>query len=212
MDIQFIHDLETTLESDLPGLEAQLLMAPAHNEAYREISPDHKIACVLILLFPKNKEWHLCLIERASIHTEDKHAGQLGFPGGQLEDMDDSYEDCALREVYEEIGVAPEAIGILGGLSPLYVHVSNFLIHPYVGFTTEYPSFHKQDSEVASILEVPVKFFLKEKNKLIADIHARGIVLKDTPYYDIQGHKLWGATAMIISELAHIIAEIEDEI
>ena len=209
MDVKFIHALESKLHDDLPGESAHILMAPAGIEKYRNISPDYKLACVLALIFPKEKEWHLCLIERASEQINDKHAGQISFPGGRMDENDDSFEHCALRETYEEIGVSPENIGILGSLSPIFVHVSNFLVHPYVGFTTEYPKFVKQHSEVKNIIEVPLMHFTKSRNKGLTDIQVRDIVIPQTPYYDIYGHKLWGATAMIISELEHILNELD---
>jgi len=207
MDVKFIQTLEKRLYQDLPGEEFQNLMAPVGSERYRVVSSDHKVACVLALLFPKENEWHLSLIERAGYHPEDKHAGQISFPGGKLDPKDYSYEDCALRETYEEIGVPPENVGILGSLTPVFVYVSNFLVHPYVGFTTEYPKFTKQETEVKNIIEVPISHFTKSKNKGRADIEVRDIVLTNTPYYDIYGHKLWGATAMIISELEQILKE-----
>lgn len=208
MDVSFIQDLEHRLSEDLPGEEAQNKMAPAGSEKYRLITTDHKVACVMALLYPKDKEWYISLIERTSKHPEDKHGGQISFPGGQLDDSDYSYEDCALRETYEEIGVSPDTVGILGSLTPVFVYVSNFLVHPFVGFTTEYPKFVKQETEVKDIIEIPIKHFLKQKNKGLADITVRDITLKETPYYDLNGHQLWGATAMIISELEHIIKDI----
>ncbi|MBK8670662.1 MAG: CoA pyrophosphatase [Saprospiraceae bacterium] len=208
MDVKFIQALEKRLYQDLPGAEVQNIMAPEGSERYRQVTQDHKVACVMALLFPKDNEWYISLIERTDRHPDDKHGGQISFPGGKLNESDCSYEDCALRETYEEIGVAPESIGILGGLSPVFVYVSNFLVHPFVGFTTEYPRFSRQESEVQNIIEVPVMHFIKAKNKGFADIEIRDIVLKNTPYYDVNGHKLWGATAMMISELEHIIKEM----
>ncbi len=210
MDVKFIQDLEKRLYQDLPGEEYQNLMAPEGSEKYRIVTPDHKIACVLALLFPKENEWYLSLIERTDRHEDDKHSGQIGFPGGKLDPNDYSYEDCALRETYEEIGVPPDNVGILGGLTPLFVYVSNFLVHPFVGFTTEYPRFYRQESEVKSIIEVPVQHFTRSKNKGRADMPVRNIVLPNTPYYDVYGQKLWGATAMMISELEQILKEIGD--
>ena len=103
MDVKFIQNLEKRLYQDLPGEAYQNLMAPLGSEKYRTITPDHKVACVLALLFPKENEWYISLIERASQHPEDKHAGQISFPGGKLDANDYSYEDCALRETYEEM-------------------------------------------------------------------------------------------------------------
>ena len=209
MDVKFIQNLEKRLYKDLPGEAYQNLMSPMGSDKYRILTPDHKTACVMALLYPKDDEWHISLIERASQHPDDKHAGQISFPGGKFDENDYSYEDCALRETYEEIGVPPENIGILGSLTPLFVFVSNFLVHPFVGFTSEYPDFRPQTTEVSNIIEVPVMHFTKSKNKGKTDISIRDIVLQDTPYYDVQGHKLWGATAMIISELEQILKELE---
>jgi 8-oxo-dGTP pyrophosphatase MutT (NUDIX family) len=208
MDISVIHALEKRLSQDLPGFEAQNKMAPKGSERYRNVATDHKVACVLALLFPKNDQWHLSLIERTSLHPDDKHAGQISFPGGKLDENDASYEDCALRETYEEIGIAPDTIGILGELTPLYVYVSNFLVHPFVGFTTESPKFIIQETEVKNIIEVPLDHFAKPKHKQVADIKVRDMILPDTPYYDVYGQKLWGATAMMMSELEHVWSEV----
>jgi len=208
MDISVIHALEKRLAQDLPGFDVQNKMAPKGSERYRNVSTDHKVACVLALLFPKNDQWHLSLIERTSIHPDDKHAGQISFPGGKLDENDASYEDCALRETYEEIGIAPDTIGILGELTPLYVYVSNFLVHPFVGFTTESPKFVIQETEVKSIIEVPMKHFTKSKHKQVGDIHVRDLILPETPYYDVYGQKLWGATAMMMCELEQVWSEL----
>ncbi|MBK9564396.1 MAG: CoA pyrophosphatase [Saprospiraceae bacterium] len=208
MDVNFIHRLEKRLYNDLPGEQYQNMMAPVGSEKYRVVAPDHKVACVLALLFPKDDEWHICFIERSSQHPEDKHAGQISFPGGKFDENDYSFEDCALRETYEEIGVPPDNIGILGGLTPLYVYVSNFLVHPFVGFTSEYPDFKPQISEVSNIIELPLSHLMKEKNKGKTDIEIRNITLPDTPYYNVCDKKMWGATAMIVSELEQIISSI----
>lgn len=210
MDIDFIQDLETQLSKELPGVAAQIKMAPAsdQSEKYLQLSDDYKIACVLIVLFPKNEDWHVVLIERSLHSVNDKHAGQLSLPGGKMDETDRSLEDCALRETYEEIGLNPSSIGILGELTPLFVHVSNFLVHPFVGFTTEYPKFIIQESEVNSIIEVPLRHFLDDTYKKQSDIEIRDLTLKSVPNYKINKKALWGATAMVMSEFEHILKEI----
>ncbi|KXK37109.1 MAG: CoA pyrophosphatase [Saprospiraceae bacterium] len=208
MDISFIHELEHKLDEDLPGERIQNLMAPPGGEKYRELSLDHMTACVMLLLFPKDNEWHFALIERTSRNPLDKHSGQISLPGGKMTDHDYSFEDCALRETYEEIGVSPDSIGILGHLTPLYVYVSNFLVHPFIGFTTEYPRFTLQKSEVEDIIELPLEHILKSRNKGVTDMEVRDHLIHDVPYYDINGKKLWGATAMIVSEMEYIIRDL----
>lgn len=210
MNIRFIQNLELQLNKPLPGMEAQKKMAPVGSEKYRQVLPNHKTACVLALLFPKNEIWHLGFIERTSDQPNDKHAGQISFPGGALSSGDASYEYCALRETYEEIGVPPDMIGILGSLTPLFVYVSNYVVYPFIGFTTEYPTFIPQPSEVQNILEIPIHHFMDPKNKGLTDMVVRDIILKDTPYYNVAGHKLWGATAMMVSELEHILLAVDN--
>lgn len=207
-DLSFIDKIEKKLSEDLPGESAQYLMSPPYHDHYRKLTQDYRTACVLLLMFPRHNQWHIALIERSHHQEDDKHAGQLSLPGGKLDENDYSLEDCALRETYEEIGVPPESIGILGALSPLFVFVSNFLVHPFVGFTTDSPKFLLQKSEVADLIEVPVSHFLDDSNKSKADIRVRDIIIPEVPYYKIKDKQLWGATAMIMSEWEQVLAAI----
>jgi 8-oxo-dGTP pyrophosphatase MutT (NUDIX family) len=210
MDVLFIQDLESRLEKPLPGFQAQSKMAGyTADPSFYVPGDDHSTASVLILLFPKGNVWNFALIERSNHDPNDKHAGQISLPGGKMDDNDKTLEDCALRETYEEIGINPSLIGILGGLSPLFVRVSNFLVHPFVGFTTEYPRFILQSSEVANVYEVPVNILTDHSYKKTTDIEVRNMLLKDIPAYDVYGKNLWGATAMILSEFEAIIKEID---
>lgn len=210
MDIHFIQELESRLEKDLPGFEAQLKMSGSHaTPDWYEVTEDHRVACVMLMLFPKKSGWNFVLIERSHEDPHDKHAGQLSLPGGKMDDNDKTLEDCALRETYEEIGINPGQIGILGALTPLFVKVSNFLVHPFIGFTTDYPKFVIQTSEVHQIIETPVQLLLDDSNKKPADILVREFKLKNVPTYQVQGKNLWGATAMILSEFEHILKDLE---
>lgn len=210
MDVSLIQDLESRLEKPLPGFLAQSKMAGYTADPSFYIPGDnHYVASVLILLFPKGNTWHFALIERANHDPNDKHAGQISLPGGKMDDNDKTLEDCALRETYEEIGINPSLIGILGGLTPLFVRVSNFLVHPFIGFTTDYPKFIAQSSEVQQVFEVPIHILTDQSYKNTADIEIRNMLLKDIPVYNVHGKNLWGATAMILSEFEAIIKEFE---
>jgi 8-oxo-dGTP pyrophosphatase MutT (NUDIX family) len=210
MDIQLIERIERELEEELPGQSAHLMMMPKQRQIIEEVPENHVKACVLALLFPKNKEWHITLIHRVSDNPNDPHAGQLSFPGGKLEDSDYSYQDCALRETEEELGINSSEIGIVGELSSLYVPVSNYLIYPFVGFMSSEPDFNPQKSEVTSVVTLPLEELLDPKNKKKKKIEIGDKVLDDVPYYDIHQVPLWGATAMIISELEHIIKLVSE--
>ena len=208
MDIQFIERLERELEEELPGREAQFLMAPLERQDTTEVPDDHVLACVVALIFPKKKDWNVVLIERVMDNANDHHAGQLSFPGGKFEDTDYSYQDCALREAEEEIGINGSDVGIIGELSSIYIPVSNFLIYPFVGFMGDEPEFSIQRNEVQNIHEVPLRHFLDVRTKKKTDMDVRGRLLKEVPYYEVNNLPLWGATAMIMSEFEQIIRKI----
>ncbi len=196
------------MEDDLPGISAQLLMSPSGRSDHLESPVHYKEACVLVLIFPKDGEWNLAFIERAEQNANDPHSGQISFPGGKLEETDDTYADCALRETQEEIGVDSSSIGIIGELTSLYISVSNYLIFPFVGFTSQEPDFVPQESEVRSILEIPLKEVFSHRNKKRVDLTVRQNKLKDVPCYMLDDHILWGASAMILSEFEAVLDEI----
>lgn len=209
----FIDQTKIQLQGELPGPNAQNLMSPVvDGERYRQVPEDHRVACVMSLIYPIQDALHICYIERASVHTHDKHAGQISFPGGKLEQDDDSLVDCALREVREELGIRPKDIEVLGSLTELYVFASNFLVYPYVGFMDKHPQFIPQQSEVASVISYPLGALLEKGIKRKKDLKVRDYTLKNVPYYDLNDYVLWGATAMITSELMQVVQTSLDKI
>jgi 8-oxo-dGTP pyrophosphatase MutT (NUDIX family) len=204
--LELIKKVGRQLKNPLPGEDAQYRMATLGR--YRRITPPVTAvnAGVLALFFPKGDQWHIVLIERTSRHAQDRHRGQISFPGGRQEPGDPSLEYTALREAEEEVGIKIDEVQVLGKLTELYIPVSNFLVHPYVAYTEVHPIFEPQPSEVAAILEVPFEHFLTEKNIRRMDMTVQGNVrLKDVPYFDIGGKVLWGATAMMMSELLALV-------
>jgi 8-oxo-dGTP pyrophosphatase MutT (NUDIX family) len=203
-----IENIKRQLTKPLPGRPAQYKMAHAVRVNYPPPPPDARVACVLSLLYPKNDEWHIVLIERMSTHENDRHSGQISFPGGGLETSDATLAAGALREANEEVGVISDDIELLGQLTDMYIPVSNFLVHPFVGMLNYTPKFIPQPSEVKSILEIPLKL-LQDPNT-IRSTHlklSKQITLKNVPYYHIQNHIIWGATAMMLSEFLEVIRE-----
>jgi 8-oxo-dGTP pyrophosphatase MutT (NUDIX family) len=207
---QIIHQLEKRLADPLPGSHHQLQMAPINGSAYLEPDENHRKACVMILLYPQNGEWHMTYIKRTSHNPDDRHAGQISFPGGKVDEEDKSFLACAIRETEEEVGIYREKIEVIGELTSLYVHVSNFLVYPFVGFISEKPSFVRQESEVADIITPRLSYMGDQKIIKSGDIPVRGMVIKDMPYYDLHGKVLWGATAMITSEFLTALREAEN--
>ena len=207
----FIDDLKEKFQNPLPGHTAQDLMSHATRKFYKKPPEDARIACVLALFYPKNKmeggkEWNMVLIERESSNPNDRHGGQISFPGGKLEEDDESLEAGALREAEEEVGVKAKEIEILGALTELYIPVSNFLVYPFVGYLDYEPMFVPQVSEVRSVVEVPISHLQNETTRKRKDLKAgKNITIKGVPYFDVNGHVVWGATAMILSELLEIL-------
>lgn len=205
----FYQDLKSALANPLPGTAAQLNMAPGgRSEKYMTPSGTYKKASVHLTIFEKNSEPHLLFIKRASIIKEDKHSGQISFPGGQLEDSDLTLEDCALRETNEELGLDISKIKRLGPITPIYVYVSNFMVYPFVGIYQGVPKYTLQKSEVDYVIEAPICDFLSDSIIKTKDIPIRDMILSDVPYYDLQGETLWGATAMMTSEFISILKSI----
>lgn len=199
--------------TDLPGWEAQMRMSPVGESSnkYQESNPDSKKAGVIALLFPDESEMlNLIYIKRTSLHKGDKHSGQISFPGGQREDGDENLEQTALRELEEELGIPTSAVHIIGALTPLYIWVSNFYVEPYLAYMSSKPEFIPQASEVEYPIVVPMEALLKEETKGKKDLQIRNATMPQVPYYDIYGDVLWGATAMMTSEITALFYRIHN--
>jgi len=165
---------------------------------------DHppKLAGVMILLYPKGNDTYFVLIERQG-HPLDPHQHQISLPGGKKE-LHETLEQTAIRETHEEIGVHPDLIQTIGPLSTVFVGVSNFLIHPFIGFTKETPTFRPEVEEVKTLLEIPLNDILTDKNIKKTDMVVRGHELTGVPYFDLAEKVVWGATAMVLSEFREL--------
>jgi 8-oxo-dGTP pyrophosphatase MutT (NUDIX family) len=202
MQHSFIQAIKDQLREPLPGQVAQFRMAHVVRQQAAKPPPNARQAGVLALFYPHVSSWHLVFIERQPHFGHDRHAGQISFPGGKLEETDASLQETALRETEEEVGVPVDTIEILGKLTELYIPVSNFQVHPYVGFTDTRPAFVPDVEEVRSILEVPFGHLADPGTRRQTNLQlAANITLKGVPYFDVEGKILWGATAMMVSEL-----------
>jgi 8-oxo-dGTP pyrophosphatase MutT (NUDIX family) len=205
----FIDSLQKALiHESLPGQSAHFKMAHAVRRA--DVNPDPlevKNAAVLITLFEKSPgDWHIVFIRRGSGHERDKHGGQIAFPGGKEEPGDRDLMYTALREAEEETALDLSTLDVLGPLSPLYITVSKFLVHPFVAYTYKTPQMVRQQSEVEEILEFSLEEFRHTSSMTETKINlGSGIVLNHVPAFVIQGNIIWGATAMIMSELLEVL-------
>lgn len=200
---KLIADLKTEFKKALPGEDAQMQMAPLirkHMHFYEEEKKTAKISAVLILLYPCRNTTYFPLMLRTSY--EGMHSSQVSFPGGKFSAADKDLYATALRETNEEFGVDPDKVNLLGELTTLYIPPSNFLVHPFVGYTTSRPDFSVDKNEVEKLLEVNIDELLDQSKRKTKKILQRSTgLMMETPYFDIQGETVWGATAMMISEL-----------
>jgi 8-oxo-dGTP pyrophosphatase MutT (NUDIX family) len=205
----FIKQLRLKLKQPLPGREAQFKMASdirLTNFQYQSMTDRAIRSGVLVLLFPFGKSIWMVLIKRAI--DKSVHSGQISLPGGKYEKEDADLEQTALRETHEEVGVNPSRIKILGNLTELFIPPSNFIVYPFVGYCNEKPVFIPDSNEVDCIIEADINDFLNPINRKLKEIIIRNEFKITTPVFEIQGHSVWGATGMILSEFTEIIREI----
>jgi 8-oxo-dGTP pyrophosphatase MutT (NUDIX family) len=192
------------LKNELPGRPVQFEMTNIRRELDYVVPEDARKAGVMLLLYPADNQLHTMFIVRTSKNPNDPHSGQVSFPGGKLEESDESLMACALRETEEEVGIPRNTIEVLGKLTPLYIPVSNFDVHPFVGFLPEIPSFILQETEVKSIIQLPVEHFTTPSVKGKTTITVHHFTMENVPYFEAEGKKIWGATSMILNEFLAI--------
>tara|TARA_R110002096_G_scaffold216436_2_gene404358 strand:- start:1219 stop:1860 length:642 start_codon:yes stop_codon:yes gene_type:complete len=166
-----------------------------------------KKAGVLALFYPNtNGKTNLVLILRKTY--KGVHSAQVGFPGGKYEDEDKNLMVTAIRETEEEVGVPEEMINVIKTMSPIYIPPSNFMVHPYLGVSEVTPKFIKQVEEVEDVIEVSLLNFLDEANCITTRVPTSFNVEVDVPAFKLNGHIVWGATAMMLSELKDLLKQV----
>ena len=205
---KFITALKKRISEPLPGLEAQILMAPVTRlHSIYNLSDKNKAkkSSVLILFYPDNNSINTVLIKRA--RYKGIHSGQISFPGGRFEKPDNNLTETALRETKEEIGIDISKINIIGNISEIFIPPSIFLVIPVLGYTNEIPYFVADKKEVEKIFQINISDLLDINiicEKQIINNENQKI---NVPCYYIKESIIWGATAMIISELIQVIRE-----
>jgi 8-oxo-dGTP pyrophosphatase MutT (NUDIX family) len=201
--------LRRRLSAPLPGLEAQLRMAPQPL-----MRPDPALelglrpAAALLLIYPHADAWHVPLTVRGAGLRH--HTGQVSLPGGRLDYPGESVEDAALREAHEEIGVRPAEVEILGRLTAIPVIVSGHLLQPVVGVASHRPAFTLAAHEVERLIELPVSRLLAPDavawEERVRMLPPHGVM--NVPYFEVDGAHVWGATAMVLAEFSALLIDI----
>lgn len=200
--------LATELGKPLPGRDVQLAMAPLdrleHLAADASDRP-YRDAAVLALLYPDDRgDTRLLLTVRPD--GMKQHAGQVALPGGRRE-AGETLTETVLRETHEEVLIPPDRIALLGTLTPLHVIPSKFNVHPYVGYSMEPPDLSVRTDEVAHLFGVPPVDLIRPERRKSRRQHI-GQRERDVPYFDLEGHVVWGATAMMLAEFAAVLQAV----
>lgn len=201
--------LADRLSRPLPGpmVDSRFEPRPRLWRHYDCSPPEARPAAVLLLLYPHEGRWHVPLTLRPG-HLA-AHAGQVSLPGGAV-GPDETSQEAALREFHEELGPVDEPIRVLGPLSPIYVHASNYRIEPWVAAAEHRPAMVPNPAEVAELLEIPLQYLVDPAN---FGCHLREY--QDTPYeaphFLWPPHRIWGATCMILGEFVTLLEEMATE-
>lgn len=184
---------------DFDGAAMQGDMLPEARDLFprREDIPPRQ-AGVLVMLYPQGNDWHIVLTRRSD--QLRGHRGQVSFPGGRQDPQDDDLTQTALRETCEELGICEKNLEILGTMTELYIPPSHYDVLPTVALARHQPIFAPNPDEVAEVFTMSLSELLNPATRHNENWSFKGIRL-NVPYYLVCGHKVWGATAMILCEL-----------
>jgi len=208
MNADLPRELAARLKRPLPGSKAFSALAPELSYG-RHAGPapyDARHAAVMVLLYPREDRWYLPLTLRPT--SMAKHAGQISLPGGMIE-RGESTQRAAYRELTEELGPV-SAVEFLGKLSEFYVWVSNFVVTPWVAYVPERPIWQPNPAEVEQVIELPIEHLCSTAHRGEMFIERQSYCLT-APCYQWETHQIWGATSMMLCELASILSELNPQ-
>tara|TARA_R110000787_G_scaffold86285_2_gene183962 strand:+ start:4877 stop:5518 length:642 start_codon:yes stop_codon:yes gene_type:complete len=208
---EFENKIVKIAKLELPGESAQFKMAPMERLAeLKRVAIENQTARkagVLALFYPSEaQQTMLALILRKTY--KGVHSAQIGFPGGKYENEDTSLKETALRETEEEIGVIRNTVSVLKKLTEVYIPPSNFFVQPYIGITKNTPKFILQEEEVEALIEVPLVHFMDDAIKTYQNLTTSYANNIEVPAFMLNDHLVWGATAMMLSEVREMLKEL----
>ena len=208
----FIEQFKKIHSKGLPGEDAQFDMVPITRRTEMkkmQHSSTPKESGVLILFYEKDQEIFTVFMKRTAY--DGVHSGQISFPGGKYEETDHSLIETAFREAEEEVGIDRNSTFHIGELTELFIPPSNFNVLPVLAFTEKTPEFKIDKTEVDKLIEVPLSLLFDPGIVKMKEIKTRRNERVVVPCYYIDNEIIWGATAMIVSELNVLLKAINQE-
>ena len=208
---RIIQGLENRLSQDLPGWNAHKLVLPLGRKS--KYDPNDFIgreSAVSIMLYPNENKLETIFIQRSLY--EGSHSGQMAFPGGKREEYDNDLEATARRECWEEIGVPEDHGRNLGQLTEVYIPVSNYVVYPYIFHVDEIPDLILDPTEVHDTVRFDLMRLINDDLLKTTEIRfTNNLIRKSVPYFDVHGKIVWGATALMLSELRVLLNDVIKE-
>ena len=208
----FAARLKSMLEAGLPGEQAHVRMAPLSrplSSLAKQSTAVFRESAVAIILFEEAGEQRIVLIQRPQY--EGKHGGQVSFPGGKREESDLDLLQTAMRECFEETGLQLGLEQYVGPLTPVFIPVSSFHVDAHLFYLDYVPQFNKDEREVEAIFTIAVNELLDDLRVQLTTITVgENMKMKDVPYFDLENKVIWGATALMLSELKEILSRVKD--
>jgi len=199
--------LRRALQAPLPGHDAFLRFSGYPRPRIEDVlaqDPPPRESAVLALLYPRGDRPHTLLMRRPTY--PGVHSGQVSFPGGRREPSDPDLAHTALREFMEETGAHGTPVELIGPLSPVYIPPSRSLVTPYVGIAEHLGDLAPDPHEVDHLIEAPLDLILHPEVMKRGPQYIRSLGhARDIAYFDVEGHVVWGATAMMLAELRELL-------
>lgn len=201
--------LKQRIEAGLPAILSHQKLYSYKRQSVEEVlrRNDHRDSAVLMLLYPDKNELKLVFMLRPVY--DGIHSGQVCFPGGRMETSDANLWKTATREAYEELKIRESEIKQIAELSSIYVPPSNFLIHPFLAFSTQRPNFKADEREVEEIIEIPLQELQKKENLRETKIYVQKRGELKVKGFHYNSKFIWGATSMILMEFLDVLEDID---
>jgi 8-oxo-dGTP pyrophosphatase MutT (NUDIX family) len=199
--------IQKALQGELPGDLAHDEMSPPQRlKNKRPPSTGFIEAAVAVVIGLQENQWYFTVIRRPTY--DGAHSGQIAFPGGKRDATDAHLIETASRECFEEIGLLLQEAQYVGKLSPVYIPVSGFFLHPFVYVIDEFPAFIPDEREVDAIHLLAIDILMKDEIKGAMRIEHQGTnTFFHAPCFHFGDIQIWGATAIVLNELRWVLSD-----